>query len=69
MELREGPIQQNLQSQVGRNQQLSFEDVRKEALALALVPATPVFTQNIAVEQGSARGGTSTEGLSGDSIS
>ncbi|KAL0147593.1 hypothetical protein M9458_057099, partial [Cirrhinus mrigala] len=53
--LREGPIQQELRAQVRRNQQLTFEDVRKEALALESerqdlwAPSTPVFTQNVIV--------------------
>ncbi|KAF4117959.1 hypothetical protein G5714_000010 [Onychostoma macrolepis] len=56
MGLREGPIQQELRAQVRRDRQLTFEDVRKEALALESerqdlwAPSTPVFTQNVAVE-------------------
>lgn len=59
MGLQEGPIQQELRAQVRRDRQLTFEDVRKEALVLESerqdlwAPSTPVFTQNVAVEPAS----------------
>lgn len=59
MGLQEGPIQRKLRAQVRRDRQLTFEDVRKEALASESerqdlrAPSTPVFTQNVAVEPAS----------------
>ncbi|KAF4099706.1 hypothetical protein G5714_019832 [Onychostoma macrolepis] len=56
MGLQEEPIQQELRAQVQRDRQLTFEDVRKQVLALESerqdlwAPPTPVFTQNVAVE-------------------
>lgn len=56
MGLREGPIQQELRAQVRRNRRLTFEDVRKEALALESerqdlwTPQIPVLAQSVATE-------------------